>query len=373
MLKADLVVEGFLDKQIFPKSPVTEAGSFAIFVLYVGKIISGSVDGRVKNKWYQEGYVTFKGNVPELRSGTKYKIAADVVEDPKYGCGYQIKAMNVSADLSDEFGMRKFLSYVLTDKQVDALFSMYPDPKEILENHRIDALCKIKGIKRVTAEKILNKYDNSKDNSEAYAVLYDYGLTKYMIDKLVDRYKSAQTLIERVTRNPYVLIDECDGIGWAKADSMALSAGIKKDSDFRVCAYIKYYLKNLAETDGHTWVPLDTIVANAKGLSPTITNEQLKVLFKKLLEDNQLYYDRENRRIGLMRYRALEENIYKELLRLRDAGCVRKIQYIDETIKECECSVGYEYTDEQKDAIRKICESNVCLLTALALLAVSQK
>ena len=51
MLKADLVVEGFLDKQIFPKSPVTEAGSFAIFVLYVGKIISGSVDDRVKNKW----------------------------------------------------------------------------------------------------------------------------------------------------------------------------------------------------------------------------------------------------------------------------------------------------------------------------------
>lgn len=366
MLKADLVVEGFLDKQIFPKSPVTEAGSFAIFVLYVGKIISGSVDDRVKNKWYQEGYVTFKGSVPELRGGTKYKIAADVVEDPKYGCGYQIKAMNVSADLSDEFGMRKFLSYVLTDKQVDALFSMYPDPKEILENHRIDALCKIKGIKRVTAEKILNKYDNSKDNSEAYAVLYDYGLTKYMIDKLVDRYKSAQTLIEKVTRNPYILIDECDGIGWAKADSMALSAGIKKDSDFRVCAYIKYYLKNLAETDGHTWVPLDTLVANAKGLSSTITNEQLKVLFKKLLEDKQLYYDRENRRIGLMRYRTLEENIYKELLRLRDAGCGRKIQCIDETIKECECSVGYEYTDEQKDAIRKICESNVCLLTALA-------
>ena len=46
-----------------------------------------------------------------------------------------------------------------------------------------------------------------------------------MMKKLLEEYKSADTLIKKIKKNPYMLIDDVDGIGWKKADSMAMSAG----------------------------------------------------------------------------------------------------------------------------------------------------
>ena len=366
MAQLDLVVEGTLCKQVYPKTAIAEPGTFAIFSVVISRIVQGTIDPRTITKWNGDNEITFKGSVPELRFGTTYRIGAKLVEDPKYGFGYQIAVMNVCADFDSEEGIRRFLSYVLTEKQISALMEAFENPIPVFEAHDVEALCKIKGIKYATAEKILDKYERSKDNSEAYAELYDFGLTKHMIDKLVAQYKSCQTLIERVRGNPYILIDEVDGIGWQKADNMALKSGIGYDSVFRVSAYIKYYLKNLAETDGHTWVPLETLVANVRGLVKDINKEFLQKILRDMLDEKQLYYDREHRRIGLMRYRVLEENIYQDLVRLRDAETATGLKYIDETIAECEQVVGFEYTDEQKTAIKQICCSNVCLLTALA-------
>ena len=366
MAQLDLVVEGTLCKQVYPKTAIVEPGTFAIFSVVISRIVQGTIDPRTITKWNGDNEITFKGSVPELRFGTTYRIGAKLVEDPKYGFGYQIAVMNVCADFDSEEGIRRFLSYVLTEKQISALMNAFENPIPVFEAHDVEALCKIKGIKYATAEKILDKYEKSKDNSEAYAELYDFGLTKHMIDKLVAQYKSCQTLIERVRGNPYILIDEVDGIGWQKADNMALKSGIGYDSVFRISAYIKYYLKNLAETDGHTWVPLETLVANVRGLVRDINKEFLQKILRDMLDEKQLYYDREHRRIGLMRYRVLEENIYQDLVRLRDAETATGLKYIDETIAECEQVVGFEYTDEQKTAIKQICYSNVCLLTALA-------
>ena len=366
MAQLDLVVEGTLCKQVYPKTAIAEPGTFAIFSISISKIVQGTIDPRTITKWNGDNEITFKGSVPELRFGTTYKIGAKLVEDPKYGFGYQVAVMNVCADFDSEEGVRRFLSYVLTEKQISALMDTFENPIPVFEAHDIEALCQIKGIKHATAEKILDKYERSKDNSEAYAELYDFGLTKHMIDKLVAQYKSCQTLIEGVRGNPYILIDEVDGIGWQKADNMALKSGIGYDSVFRVSAYIKYYLKNLAEIDGHTWVPLETLVANVRGLVKDIKKEFLQKILRDMLDEKQLYYDREHRRIGLMRYRVLEENIYQDLVRLRDEETATELKYIDETIAECERVVGFEYTDEQKTAIKQICCSNVCLLTALA-------
>lgn len=365
-MNADIVVEGFVRKQVYPRGRVNP-GEFAIFSFEISKIVSGVVDAKVtKDKWYKAGMLTFKGSVPELSMSTKYKIFADLVEDNKYGWGYSIKMMSVCADVSDENGLRKFLSYVLSETQINAIMLEVQNPAEVLKNGDIEALCKIKGIGRSTAQKILDKYEKSKDMSDAYSVLYDYGLTKLMVDKLIAVYRSPNTLIAKLRENPYALIEEVDGIGWSKADAMALKYGIPSDSDFRIKAFVKYYFRSLAEGDGHTWVQLDELVTNLRGLVPDANKEKLQKILKELLEDGTLYYKRETKQVGLNKYRKLEENIYRELCRIRDCDKNKKLRYIDETIAECEEIVGYEYTDEQKEVIRKICNDNVVLLTANA-------
>lgn len=366
MVSADLVIEGFVKKQIYPKTLVKNAGEYAIFSFDITKTICGKVDNRVKDKWYREGLVTLKGTVPELSGSTKYRVFADLTEDKRYGWGYSIKMMNVCANFESDDGVRKFLSYVITDTQIENIFKEIGNPISVLDSGNVGALCAVKGIGEKTAQRIIEKYENAKDSSGAYSVLYDYGLTKKMIDKLVSTYKSVDTAVAKVRGNPYILIDEVDGFGWAKTDAMALRYGIPVDSDFRISAFIKYFFKNLAETEGHTWVPLDTLVSNLRGLVPGIKNEKLQKILREGVDNQTLYYKKDTRQIGLMRYRKLEERICNELVRIRDAESSFDMKYIDETIKECEESVGFEYTDEQIDAIKTICSENVILLSANA-------
>ena len=84
-----------------------------------------------------------------------------------------------------------------------------------------------------------------------------------------------------------------------------------------------------------------------------------------MVENKTLFYDKETKRIGLMKYRKLEEMICRELLRLQNAEC-RKMEFIEETIAECEETVGFQYTEEQKDAIRNLVNKNVILMTGNA-------
>ena len=81
-----------------------------------------------------------------------------------------------------------------------------------------------------------------------------------------------------------------------------------------------------------------------------------------MVENKTLFYDKETKRIGLMKYRKLEEMICRELLRLQDAEC-SKMEFVEETIAECEETVGFQYTEEQKNAIRNLVNKNVILMT----------
>lgn len=357
-----IMVEGFVNKQIFPRNKV-KCGDFAIFTFTPDKV-TGEIDPRTKEgrNGYKNTDIVFKGYVPELDGGTRYKIIAELKQDQKYGWQYNIVCINSVIKLDTEQDVRTFLGYVFTESQINALYSKFPNPIDVLEENNISRLCEVKGIKETKAQKILEKYNASKGNSGAYTALADFGLSKRMIDKLVRHYGSADILVAKIRNNPYALIGEGVGIGWAKADSMALRRGVPTNSQFRIQAFAKYYLESLAEIDGHTWVALETLGSNIKGLSPDISTEMVKTELRKLIEEKTLYYERETKRIGLMRYRKLEEMICRELMRLRDNEC-QKMEFVEETIAECEESVGFQYTEEQKDAIRKLVNENVILMT----------
>ena len=363
MSSSRIVVEGFVNKQIYPRTKV-KSGDFAIFTFSPENII-GEIDKRTKNTKYKTDDITFKGRVPELDGGTRYKITADLKQDAKYGWQYDIVSINSVVKLDTEADVRKFLGYVFTENQINALYEAYPNPVEVLERGDIEALCKIKGIKEAKAEKLLSKYNASKDSSKAYTTLSEFGLSKATIDRLVEHYGSADILADKVKNNPYALIGEGVKIGWAKADGMALRKGIPTNSQFRIRAFTMYYLHNLADVDGHTWVSLEALGSNVKGLSADISADMVKNEFRKMIDEKILYYDAETKRIGLMKYRKLEEMICRELMRLRDAKC-QKMEFVDETIAECEEVVGFQYTEEQKEAIRKIVNESVILLTGNA-------
>ena len=129
--------------------------------------------------------------------------------------------------------------------------------------------------------------------------------------------------------------------------------GVAEDSEFRIKAYINYFLTKIAETEGHTWVTLQNLLSSILGLSKVITKDRAKTILRELVDKEKLHYEEQTKRIGLNKYYRLEKRICDELVRLRDAE-VFPVKHIDETIADCEKTVGFEYTQEQKDAIYKI-------------------
>ena len=107
-----------------------------------------------------------------------------------------------------------------------------------------------------------------------------------MAVKIYNAYKGN---VQRVlTKNPYKLIDDIDGIGFATADKIAQSMGIASDSEFRIRAGVVYYLKESAEKLGNTFLytkDLNDALKELLGLEDNIDQTVMDGIYQNLQFD----------------------------------------------------------------------------------------
>lgn len=345
---------------VYPRGETfgVKPGTWCVFGAEVTTVLEG------KPVLNRSGLIRVAGEVPSLDRDKEYSLTARLSDNPKYSNSYDILRMNELKVYTSREEQEEFLKLVLSENQIEALYSNLDNPFETIKNHDIATLCTIKGIKEYTAQKIIQKYEESVDDGPAFLELFGYGLSKLTIRRLIDQYKSANTLLEKVKDNPYILIDEVTGIGWSKADKIAMNSGVGQFSKKRIAAYIKYYLNQQAE-NGNSWVEVADIVSAAKK-ELTITEEH-KALFREAIQtmaiDNIVWLSENHRYAALVSVRKLELHIAKELKRISDAEVLQPQISLEAGISQAENELGIEYTDEQRDAIKKIVQSNVSILT----------
>ena len=243
-----------VERIIYPKNGQT-SGSWTIAAFRIEEVLEGEVPECFQ--WSLR--FTAKGSMPALNARDTYTMVAHLVEDAKYGLQYEVDLMCLDYDLTDKDDQLKFFSFFLTPTQTAALYENCDNPLVLLQNHDTKALMKIKGIGPVTAQRMINKYEDSKDLSLAFVRFYDLGLTKGAIEKLVHFYGSPEAAVEVIEKNPYLLIIQVPGYGWAKADAIAMSQGLAHDSDERMGAYLVHYLREQAEMNGNSWVSVEDL------------------------------------------------------------------------------------------------------------------
>ncbi len=336
-----------------------EDTQWGIIICSIDEVLKGEFTGD------KSGSV-FKGVMPRPSLGATYIITAEYVEDPKWGKQYNIISIftDVSLDKNDEQGRYKFLTSLFTYGQVEAMYEAYSDPFDLLEKGDIQKLVQIKGCGIKTADLWVRKFQKNLNIAKIFIELDDYNLTNNMINKLMRRYGSPEVVIEKVKVNPYVLVNEVEGIGWKRADEIASRNNIPFDSPMRIGAYITYYLNKCAE-QGCSWIIPDQLLgAILDTLGEEISDEKISQAIKEL--GDTLWWNEEKTKIGLAYYYQIENRIAEELIRIKKAESKVVCDDWEDKIRRIESLQGWSYTEEQKRAIQITLNNNVVVINGYA-------
>jgi len=359
MLKATVKIE----KQMFPKyNAKVYDGDFAILKAYVTSVKEGELHPTAKDKY---GCISIKGNVCEFDWFEEYEvILREDEQHPIYGMSYVIKYIGQPYDFSSVDKQQIFLSKILTGQQVESLYSTLDNPFDALENENIELLCTVKGIGHSTANRMIEKYQKSIDYSTAMVELDGYGLSNTIIQKLTHHYGSPDVVVAKVKQNPYILADEVDGIGFKKADIIALNKGINEHDPRRVEAFIKFILNEAAQ-NGFSWVYSSTLVQRVREELDNPSDETIINCVQTMVKKGTVW-NGEKGKIALKYYYDLEYKIANELYRIANAESRLMCEGWEERIKKVEKLQNWDFTNEQIDGIKMVMKQQVCVLTGKA-------
>lgn len=207
------------------------------------------------------------GKFPIVGIGEDVELEGEYQNNAKYGRQFVATKIKIS-EPTDENSIIKYLSSgliygvgVVTATNIVKVFKK--DTLFIIENHP-ERLSDIKGISKRKALEISQTFSNIKKMQQAVMFLQKYEISTNMAVKIFDIYKEKTESV--ISKNPYKLIEDVDGIGFKTADKIAFNMGISKDSQFRIRAGILYVLGELADKQGATVIEREKLAESTIGV-----------------------------------------------------------------------------------------------------------
>lgn len=301
--------------------------------------------------------------MPELKIGEKYNLVADYVLDKKWGEQYNIISIfnTIIFDENDVNSQRKFLETLFTQLQIVNMYTALDNPYVALKNKDVKQLVKVKGCGFDTALRWIDRFHENVHIGKIFTELSDYNLTNNMIQRLIQKYKTPEIVIDKVKNNPYILCTEVKGIGWKTADQIALSGGIYEYSKERISSYIYNYLDSCGQ-NGYSMIDCDELMGEIiEFFGEEIPDNNITEAIH-FIED-KLWWSEDKVYIGLKYYYNLENNIASELIRIRNAKT--DITYNDnwlDSVKHIEYRQGWQFNKEQLDGVKQALDNNVIVI-----------
>ena len=204
--------------------------------------------------------VSAVGTVPFLKEGQNVKISGYWTVHKQFGNQFNIQEYEEIMPNSLD-GIEKYLSAgvihgigPVTAKKIIAKCG--EDTLDIMENH-IERLMEIEGIGEKKFQIIYESYIEQQGLKDIILYFHKHGVTNNQCIKIYKKFGPNAKQI--VSNNPYILCEEISGIGFKTADRIAMSIGIKNDSDFRIQSGIKYVMNQYC-ADGNTYMPKKNII-----------------------------------------------------------------------------------------------------------------
>ena len=309
---------------------------------------------------------TLAGNMQQLYLGSEYEVTAVLDYNNKYK-SYQYKPKVITSVAPKTIDQqKKFLQSVVTEKQAEVLIKEYPNIVEEIINGKDDVdLEKLKGIGEKTYKSIKGKVIDNYIISDILVMLQPLGVTYNKIKKLLQDEPNPTLLKEKLINNPYIML-KIKGFGFKTVDQLA----IKLNPDIRVSAkrayaFIDYYLKELGNNQGHTWI----LISELESAVRDNLNECMDI-FKTIIKNERekeiiLHFCDE--RVGLKNYYESEIAVLKKLKKLNEYTPLNiSDNNVESGILKSEKEQGFSFTEEQKEVIRRSVKNNVVIIVGVA-------
>lgn len=310
--------------------------------------------------------VTCAGSFPPLKEGMTLKVDGRYTVHPKFGRQFAVESASAVMPKAAD-GMVRYLGSGIIKgigpKTALAVVNRFGEKTfDILENMPL-RLAEIKGISRQKAAQIGVQFGEMKNMNEAMLFMQSNGITLSAALKIYDTYKDKT--VAAVKENPYRLIEDVDGIGFVRADTIAKKLGFDECGDARLRAGLVYTLKESCDAGGNTFLPTDELISAALGLLGAGSEEMLYGIIDDLVISGVLKKimvgDIEDAVMLRRIYRA-EKGAAVSLARLLSSHSML-VEDVTSDIAMFETANSITLAAKQKEAVTLAVNSGVCVLT----------
>src|SRR5690625_2111471 len=320
------------------------------------------------NSDYLENNIVITGNFGRIQEGSTYEFHGVFTNHPKYGVQFKAERYNSSQPSTSE----SLVNYLSSDsfkgigektaeKVVDALGTDCID--EIVADATV--LNQVPGLSQKQKNTLEEVLSSEYGMQKVILSLNKFGIDNALAFRIYGKYE--ETTLEVIRENPYQLIQEVDGVGFNRADTIADHLDIQPDADERIQAGILYALFTISNDSGDTYVMRGYLIERAVQIlersRPFIIDDELiEKNLEKMIEETVIYED-EGRYFLSSLYHA-EWGIVNSLERIIDADFEEISEDLfEESISDLEFELGIQYGESQKEAIKQALESPIFILT----------
>lgn len=308
--------------------------------------------------------ITITGIMPYIAEGDSLIIYGEWKHNPRYGRQFSVseyeRYMPANASAILRYLSSGAIKGIGKKTALKIVEEFGDNTLEVLEDHP-DWLSDIPGISLKKAKQITEDFKAKAGIRSAMMFFREFFGAATTV-RIYKRWGSA--CIDIAKADPYRLCDEIDGIGFERADSMAMKLGIDRSSRSRLMSGIAHVLRYNAAQNGHVCLPREKLThASAALLEASV--EDVNAAIDEMIAERRLKYSLFGGVTYLYDAYSYDcESYIAQKLDLLDKVCPA-VSAADANlfIENEERKNGFSYALLQKQAIINALESGVMLLT----------
>lgn len=315
----------------------------------------------------EDSMFTVVGIFPPVSEGQNIRVEGKFQTKTVYGRQFFADKVYVSAPSRID-GIKRFLGsgliHGLGPVTAEAIVERFGVNSLEMMKHPME-LSKVRGISLRRATEFGMEYSKIMRMQDSIVFLQELGISINLALKIYRVYDEKTE--DFIRKNPYMLVDDIDGVGFATADRIAGELGIARDSDYRITAGIIHVLKEASSRHGHNYLPQNELLSAVFELL-RLDCDDPEQRIRDNVEDMVLFgdlvrYDTgEHIAIVLKANYRTEESIARRLITLQSRADDFRVDVTD-AVHAFETEAGFSLHPKQVEAVKDAVENGVQIVT----------